>query len=119
MSQRLQIEKAINLFIDAVNRNDASQIPLTEDVVMSGPMMAEPTVGEDAVRTYLNETSPFVAHLDLKKVIIEGDNAAIIVKFTGINGVVIEGSEFFTFRDGKIASDKIYFDTRRLFKGAN
>lgn len=119
MSERLEIERAINLFIEAVNRNDSSGIPLTDDVVMSGPMMAEPTVGAAAVRTYLDETSPFVAHLDLKKVIIEGSSAAIMVKFTGINGVVIEGAEFFTFRDGKIASDKIFFDTRRLFKGAN
>lgn len=119
MSERLEIERAINLFIDAVNRNDSSRIPLTDDVVMSGPMMAEPAVGETAVRKYLEETSPFIAHLDLKKVIIEGDDAAIIVKFTGINGVVIEGSRFFTFRDGRIASDKVYFDTRRLFKGAN
>lgn len=119
MSDRSEIERAINLFIDAINRNDSSQIPLTEDVVMSGPMMAEPTVGEAAVRTYLDETSPFVAHLDLKKVIIEGESAAIMVKFTGINGVIIEGAEIFTFRDGKISSDKIFFDTRRLFKGAN
>ena len=119
MSDRLQIERAINLFIEAINRNDASNIPLTEDVVMSGPMMAEPTVGEAAVRVYLDQTSPFIAHLDLVKVIIENESAAIMVKFTGINGVVIEGAEFFTFRDGKIASDMIFFDTRRLFKGAN
>lgn len=119
MSDRVAIERAINLFIEAINRNDPGKIPLTEDAVMSGPMMAEPAVGAAAVRTYLAETSPFVAHLDLLKVIIEDSNAAIIVKFTGINGVVIEGARFFTFRDGKIASDKIYFDTRRLFKGAN
>ncbi len=119
MSQRMEIERAINLFIDAINRNDAGSVPFTDDAVMSGPMMAEPAVGEEAVRTYLNETSPFIAHLDMKKAIIEDDNAAIIVKFTGINGVVIEGARFFTFRDGKIASDNVFFDTRRLFKGAN
>ena len=49
MSERLEIERAINLFIEAVNRNDSSGIPLTDDVVMSGPMMAEPTVGAAAV----------------------------------------------------------------------
>jgi len=119
MSERTAIERAINLFIDAINRNDASQIPLTSDVVMSGPMMAEPVIGEAEVRHYINETSPFIAHLDLRKTLIEGDLAAIIVKFTGINGVEIEGAEFFSFRDGKIASDQIFFDTRRLFKGAN
>ena len=90
MSERMEIERAINLFIEAINRNDSSRIPLTDDVLMSGPMMAEPAVGAAAVRTYLDETSPFVAHLDLKKVIIEDDSAAIMVKFTGINGVVIE-----------------------------
>ena len=55
MSERLEIERAINLFIEAINRNDSSRIPLTDDAVMSGPMMAEPTVGAAAVRAYLDE----------------------------------------------------------------
>lgn len=119
MSERFEIEQAIHLFVDAVNSNDASKIPLTEDVTMSGPMMAEPTLGEAAVRQYINETSPFIAHMDILEILIDGDCAAIVMKFTGINGVVIEGAEFFRFRNGKIALDKIFFDSRRLFKGAN
>jgi ketosteroid isomerase-like protein len=119
MNQRSDIEQAVKLFIEAINSNDASKIPLTEDVVMSGPMMAEPTVGAAAVRQYINETSPFIALMELKTTLIDGDEAAIIMEFTGLNGVVIEGAEFFRFRDGKIASDQIFFDARRLFKGAN
>ena len=92
MNQRSAIERAISLFIEAINSNDASRIPLTEDVVMSGPMMAEPTVGEAAVRRYINETSPFIAHMELKTTLIDDDGAAIIMEFTGLNGVVIEGA---------------------------
>jgi hypothetical protein len=119
MSQRSEIERAISLFIEAINSNDASRVPLTDDVVMSGPMMAEPTVGAAAVRQYLDETSPFIALMEVKTTLIDDDSAAIIMEFTGLNGVVIEGAEFFRFRDGKIASDQIFFDARRLFKGAN
>lgn len=119
MDQRSEIERAISLFIEAINSNDASRIPLTDDVVMSGPMMPEPTIGQAEVRQYIDETSPFIAHMELKTTLIDDDRAAIIMEFTGLNGVVIEGARFLRFRDGKISSDQNFFDSRPLFKGAN
>ena len=53
MSERSEIERAIQLFFDAINANDASIIPLADDVVMSGPMMPEPISGAEAVRKYI------------------------------------------------------------------
>lgn len=119
MSERSQIQKVISLFFEAINANDASIIPLADDVKMSGPMMMEPISGATAVRDYFNETAPFIARMDQKATVIEGENAAVIVEFEGLNGVCIEGARFFRVVDGMICSDQVFFDTRPLFKGAN
>jgi hypothetical protein len=119
MSERSEIERAIGLFFEALNTNDASIIPLADDVVMSGPMMPEPINGEAAVRQYIDETSPFMARIDQISTIIEGENAAIVVEFEGLNGVIFKGVEIFRVANGLICSDQVFFDTRPLLKGKN
>jgi hypothetical protein len=119
MSERSEVERAIRLFFEAINRNDTSLVPLADDVVMSGPMMPEPISGEAAVRRYLGEIAPFMARMDQKTTVIEGENAAVIVEFEGLNGVVIAGVEFFRVKNGLIRHNQVFFDTRPLFKGTN
>jgi len=118
MSDRTAVERAVNLYFEGMNSNDPSIIPLAEDVVVKGPMMPEPLRGEAQTRWYFEETAPFMARMDRKQTIIEGDTAAVILEFEGLNGVVIEGAEFFQVRDGLICLQKIFFDTRPLLQGA-
>ncbi len=119
MSERSDIERALGLFFEAISCNDSSLVPLAEDVVISGPMMPEPISGEAAVRAYLGETAPFMERMDQITTVIEGDNAAVIVEFEGLNGVVIRGAEFFHVKNGLICNNQVFFDTRPLFKGRN
>lgn len=119
MSERSEIEQALRLFFEGVNNNDASIIPLAKDVVMSGPMMPKPISGEAEVRSYIAETSPFMQRLQPVTTVIEGEYAAVSVEFEGLNGVVIQGAEFFRVKNGLIVSDQVFFDTRPLFKGKN
>ena len=119
MSERAEVERAIGLYFEAINTNDASIAPLADDMVLSGPMMPEPIKGAAAVRQYLDETAPFMARIEPKTIIIEGESAAIIVEFEGLNGVIFEGVEILRVRDGLICSAQIFFDTRPLFKGAS
>lgn len=119
MSERSVVEQAIDLYLQATNSNDVRDIPLTGDVVIKGPMIPEAIEGEAAVRRYLAEVAPFVAQIKRKMTVIEGDTAAIVLEFEGLNGVVVEGAEFFGLRDGKISWAHTFFDTRPLMKGAN
>lgn len=119
MSDRPEIEQAVNLYFVGMNTNDTSIIPLSADVVMSGPMMPEPISGESAVRQYLDETSPFIARIDVESILVDGDQAATMVEFEALNGVVFKGAQFFKVRDGLITADIIFFDTRLLLKGAS
>ena len=119
MSDRSEIEHALKLFFEATNSNDASIAPLTGDIVMRSPMMPEPIKGEAAVRQHLDETSPFIARMEPGKAVIDGDKAAVIGKFEGLNGVLLQSAYFFEVRDGLISEYQVFFDTRILFKGAN
>jgi len=119
MNERSEVERAIGLFFEAINTNDVSIIPLDNDAVMSGPMMPEPVTGEAAVRQYISETAPFMARIEQISTIIEGENAAIVVEFEGLNGVTFKGVEIFQVRNGLICSDQVFFDTRPLLKGTN
>ena len=119
MSERAEVERAIGLYFEAVNANDSSIIPLADNVVMSGPMMPEPINGVAAVRQYINETAPFMARMEQKLTVIEGENAAVLLEFEGLNDVVIEGAEFYRVENGLICQAQVFFDTRLLFKGAN
>lgn len=118
MSNPPDIKTTVNRFIEAFNSNDASVAPLAADVVYSGPLMPEPLRGEPAVRQHIAEIAPFVARLDLKWMIAEADSAAAVFEFEGLNGVVIEGAEFFRVRDGLICEDRVFFDTRPLIQGS-
>ena len=119
MSDRSEMERAIGLYFKAINSNDADIVPLADDVVMSGPMLPEPIKGETAVRQHIADTAPFIARWIEKYSVIEGDSAAVILEFEGLNGFIMEGAEFFRIRDGKICDMQNFFDTRPLIKGAN
>ena len=119
MSERSVVEQAVDKYLHATNTDDVKIIPLTEDVVIDGPMIPEPISGETAVRKYLGEVAPFVASIKRKMTVIEGNTAAIVLEFEGLNGVVIEGAEFFRVRDGRICWAQTFFDTRPLISGTN
>ena len=118
MSERSEVEQAVRQYFEGINTRDASIIPLANDVEMAGPMMPESINGVEEVRGYINETAPFMARMDLKSIVIEGGNAAVTLEFEGLNGVVIEGAEFYRVRNGLIHHLQVFFDTRLLFKGA-
>lgn len=118
MSEREQIERVIALYVEAFNTENTDIIPLDEDVVVCGPMMPEPLQGEAAVRQYLAETAPFIARMKLNMLVVEDDMAAATMLFESVNGVAMEGAYFFRFSGGRICYIQLFFDTHRLFKGA-
>ena len=41
----------------------------------------------------------------------------VIFEYEGVNGVVIDGAEFFLIRDGLICEQQVFFDTGPLLRG--
>jgi ketosteroid isomerase-like protein len=106
------LAQVIGAFVD----NDASLAPLADDVVFRGPMVPEPLRGITAVRQHLADIAPFVARMKIKRTVVEGDSIAVVLEYESVNGIVIEGAEFFRVRDGLIYEMQVFFDTRSLIR---
>ncbi len=119
MSDRTAVENAVSRYFEGMNSNDVDGIPLTGDVEFTGPMQPVPVRGEAPVRQLLAEIAPFIARMDPKLTLIDGDHAAVVVEFEGLNGVVIDSVELFRVREGEIAFNQTFFDTRPLLAGKN
>jgi len=119
MSERVEILRAVDLLLQAINQNDTSIIPLADDVVIRGPMMPEQKSGAADVRLYLSEIAPFIAKVVRDEAVVEGDRVAVTVTFELVNGTHIEGAEFFRVKDGLITEDLVFFDTRKLYQGSH
>jgi len=117
MSTAPEIREIVGRVIKAYAGGDASLAPLADDVVHLGPMLPEPLHGAAEVRQHIADIAPFVARMELKRLVVEGDSAAAIFEYEGVNGVVIEGAEFFRFRNGLICEQQVFFDTQPLFRG--
>jgi ketosteroid isomerase-like protein len=117
MSNRKDVHALVGRVMQAYVDGDIDQAPLAEDAVHRGPMVPGALRGAAEVRRHIAEVAPFVKRMELKRLVVEGDSAAAIFEYEGVNGVVIEGAEFFHIRDGLICEQQVFFDTQTLFRG--
>ena len=116
-ANRDRIRVLVEQYIQAMNENDMSGLPLDHNVVMTGPMIPTPIEGEEGVRNHLQQVAPFVGRLSLLDLVIEGDKAVAVMHYEGINGVRFEGCQYFRFDEGRITQDRVFYDTAPLLKG--
>lgn len=117
MHEQTATRRALEQYTTAYDRADPGLAPLAPDVSYSGPMVPETLHGESAVRGHISDIAPFMQHMALRRIVIDGAEAAAVFEVTGINGVVIQGAEFFRCENGLIRSIEVYFDTARLRGG--
>ena len=117
MSNRAEVESVILKFVEALNIDDASVVPLSRHVEYFGMFSPTPISGESDVRDYIEQIAPFMLNEKYGKMIIEGSSAAVTASFDSVNGIHNEGAFFFEVEEGKIKSIRVIFDTRRMFEG--
>ena len=117
MSSRTQVESVILKFIEALNKDDASIVPLTEHVEYHGMFSPIPISGESDVRDYIDQIAPFMLNETYGKMIIEGGSVAVMTSFDSVNGIHNEGAFFFEVEGDRIKAIRAVFDTRRMFAG--
>ena len=118
MTTTHDMQHAVARLIEAFNIDDAGIIPLAVDAVYSGPLLPEPIAGEIAVRAHIAAIAPFMSRMDLQRALYDGDSAALVIEFEGVNGVVIEGVELLRIEDGRIREIRVYFDSGPLMRGS-
>jgi hypothetical protein len=119
LSNRAEIEAVLNQFLDALNSDDVSQLPLDEHAMFSGVLSPEPIQGEASVREHLLQIAPFMLNIHSTKVVIEDGAVAALTRFSGVNDVHVWGTMFLDINDGKITSIRSVFDSRPFFAGHN
>ena len=117
MDDRSKVEAVINKFFEALNIDDASVVPLAENVEYYGMFSPLPTCGESDVREHIQQIAPFMENEKYSKNIIEGGSVAVMCEFDSVNGLHVEGAFFFEIENGLIRQIRAVFDTRHLFKG--
>jgi hypothetical protein len=117
MPSREQVESVVLKFVEALNIDDASIVPLTEHVEYHGMFSPIPICGESDVREYIDQIAPFMLNETYGKMIIEGGSVAVMTSFDSVNGIHNEGAFFFEVEGDKIKAIRAVFDTRRMFAG--
>ena len=117
MEDRSQVKAVISKFFEALNIDDASGVPLAENVEYYGMFSPTPTRGEAEVRDYIQQIAPFMENEKYGRLIVEGGSAAVMAEFDSVNGLHNEGAFFFEVRDGQLTEVRVMFDTRRMFEG--
>ena len=117
MSNRAEVESVVLKFVEALNIDDASVVPLTKHVQYHGMLSSDPICGESDVREHIDQIAPFMLNETYGKLIIQGGSVAVMTSFDSVNGLHNEGAFFFEVEGDKIASIRAVFDTRQMFKG--
>ena len=117
MTSRAEVESIVLKFVEALNIDNASVVPLTRHAEYHGMFSPIPISGESDVREYIDQIAPFMLNEKYGKMIIEGGSVAVMTSFDSVNGIYNEGAFFFEVEGDKIKSIRAVFDTRRMFKG--
>jgi len=107
----------ISKFVEALNIDDATIVPLTENVEYYGMFSPDPITGEADVRDHIQQIAPFMLNETFGKMIIEGGSAAVRASFDSVNGIHSEGAYFFEVEGDRIREVRALFDTRPMFEG--
>lgn len=117
MEDRSEVKAAVSKFFEALNIDDAGDVPLAKDVEYYGMFSPTPTVGEADVRDHIQQIAPFMENEKYGRLIIDDGSAAVMAEFDSVNGLHNEGAFFFEVRGGLLTEVRVIFDTRRLFEG--
>jgi hypothetical protein len=114
MNQTEQTRAFILDYFNALSAGRLEDIPIAEDCSYSGSMLSDTIRGGEAVRRHIGQIAPFVERFDLKRVVVEGADAAVIVDLIGFGSRQVEGVVFFEVEGGLLKSMNNLFDTRQL-----
>ena len=121
MSQRTEMIKAVEAFLDGLTHKDIRVMPFAPDIVLKSPLDPEhPSVGQEAAFDFL--TRRVFARIPVRKAEIErhivGDDCVATLwtaTFALPKGeTVIPIFDFFRVEDGLIKEIRPYFDPKPL-----
>ena len=114
MNQTEQTRAFILDYFDALSAGRLDEIPIATDCCYTGSMLSDTIRGGEAVLAHIGQIAPFVERFELKRIVVEGTEAAVIVDLIGFGSRKVEGVVFFEVEEGHLKSMNNLFDTRQL-----
>ena len=101
-------------YFDALGADRLEDIPVAENCSYTSSMLSETIYGAAGVRQHIAQIAPFVERFEVKRMVVEGINGAVIVRLFGFGNKRVEGVVFFVVEDGCLTALDNLFDTRQL-----
>ena len=112
---RDQVIQVVNKYIDAVRRNDSSDLPLHPEVVGEFPMNTY-----RGAQSFINALEPFsriVKNVEVVRLVVDGEYCVAILNIDTVFGL-IPFAEHIRVVGGKIVSVRGYYDPRPMLNAA-
>ena len=106
----------VEKYIDAVMRNDPTDLPLHPDVIGVFPMNTYR--GAEAFVGALEPFSRIVKNINVLRLVVDGEHCVAILNIETVFGL-IPFAEHIQVVDGQIVSVRGYYDPRPMLVGAN
>ena len=106
---RDQVVHVVNKYIDAVRRNDPSDLPLHPEVVGEFP------------ESFINALEPFsriVKNIEVVRLVVDGEHCVAILNIDTVFGL-IPFAEHIRVVGGEIVSVRGYYDPRPMLNAAD
>jgi hypothetical protein len=111
---RKQVIRLVELYLDAVRRNDADALPLHPDVVFESPLKSYHGIAE--FKKGLAEFVPILNRIEVLRLVADDDSCAAVLNLDTKFGI-IPFLELINVIDGQIASIRAYYDPRPVLEG--
>jgi len=111
---RDDVIRVVQAYIDAVRRNDAASLPLHPEIVFEGPLGRYE--GIEAFVQGLADFMPVLKSIKVVHLTADDNTCAAVLELDTIFGL-IPFLEYFTLKEERIASIRVYYDPRPVLKG--
>ena len=111
-----RVVQAVEKYIDAVRRNDPSDLPLHPQVVGEFPLNTYR--GAESFTSALEPFSRMVKKIDVVRLVVDGEHCVAILNIDTVFGL-IPFAEHIHVVNGQIVSVRGYYDPRPMLAGSS
>jgi hypothetical protein len=114
MNETEKTRAFIQNYFDSISAGRLEDIPIADCCSYTGSMLAETIQGADAVREHIAQIAPFIDRIEVKRMVVEGTNGAVIAHLLGFGNRQVKGVVFFVVENGCLMALDNLFDSRQL-----
>ena len=109
-----QTRSAIEAYFRGFNAKNLSLMPIAENVYFKAPVSAEPVIGLESLRPFIEKVFAEFDRIVVQRTVVEGEFACVMLDYHLPGAPPVPMVDCFRVVDGKVVEILPYFDTRLL-----